>query len=153
MEDHRKQKNKEIMQRFNNRGEMYVTDIFRVLIFISILGSAIFIPYPFIQYLHLSNICQALVEDIQRQGMVDESTYVLFETLTASYNIDPEVEFDGNFQLLDSSLRVQMNEEFAVTLTDSVDVFVILPKFSERLKISVPISRTILGKGRYYWRD
>jgi hypothetical protein len=137
----------------SNEGSVYISDLFRILIFFSILVSAIFMPTPFIRYMHLSNICEVIVDSIQRHGVIDDSTYELLEKLSKLYNVNPEMTVSGNLQTYGSDIRVQLNDEFEVSLKDTVELFVILPKLSNRLSVELPIEKTILGRGRYYWRD
>lgn len=136
-----------------NSGSVYVSDLIKITIYLSIIFTFIFIPKPFIRYIQLTHMSEVIVDNVQRSGAVTESTNDLIDRLSNKYNMSPEVEFEGNFSEINGEKRIQLKEEFSITLTDKVKVFALLPNLSEKLTYYIDLKKEVVGIGHYYWRD
>jgi len=132
---------------------MYFNDLIKILIVLSLIFTFIFIPSPFIKYLQMTHIGEVLVETIQREGAITNEVDLLFDQLCEKYNINPSVEYHGDFNNVGEEKRIQLKEKFRVILKEKVKVFSFLPSLSNKMTYFVNLSKEIVGVSHYYWRE
>ncbi len=137
----------------NTAGSVYVSDLIKIAIYLSIIFTFIYIPAPFIQYIKLTHMGEAVLDHVQRNGAVTNGTASLVSQLSNKYNINPVIEYKGNFIEANGEKRIQLKEEFSIVLTDKVKVFTFLPNLSEKMTYYIDLRKEIVGVGHYYWRD
>ena len=132
---------------------MYINDLIKIIIILSLIFTFIYLPLPFIKYLKITHMGEVLVDNIQREGAITEEIRRISDTLASKYNISPTVEYEGNFIDVNGEDRIQLKERFNIVINEKVKVFSFLPNLSDKLTYYINLSKKIVGVSHYYWRE
>ena len=136
----------------DERGGLYISDLFKILIALSLILSFIYLPKPFIEYIKLTHMCEAITYKIETTGAVNTDIENLIQELKAAYNIDPVINIEGPFTNVAGERRIQLKSQFTVEVRSSVKLVIYRPTFTNSIEINLPLSKKMIGVGHVYWK-
>ena len=136
----------------DQQGGLYISDLFKIVIALSLIMSFIYLPKPFIQYIKLTHMCETIVHSIESNGAVNEHVESLIKQLKDAYNIEPIINIEGSFKDVHGERRIQLKNQFSVEISDTVKLVIYRPTFTNSIVINLPISKKMIGVGHVYWK-
>ena len=137
----------------DKKGSMYVEIlVFFLVVTVTVLTSINFYNV-IINYQHVTYMAKSLAKTIELEGSVTDTAYEKLEALNQNFNIEAEMEI-SDVKYFDSFEKtIQFRDPFTVTISDTFELEVLSPMFSDPVIINIPLQSTITGMSEVYWKE
>ncbi len=122
------------------RGEGYIDVCIIVLVFVMIMAFMLAAVPVFVAKIQLDNFADELVREAEIAGAIGSETTARAAVLTEKTGLHPTIKWSR-------SGRVQLNQEFTVTLTTTKDI-----GFGPFGSFPVELKACASGKSEVYWK-
>lgn len=124
----------------DNRGEGYIDVVVILLVALLVIALGMKVFPVFIAKNELNTFANELARVAEIEGRIGSATNIKANELKATTGLDPSVSWS-------TSGRVQLNEEFTVTVTQVVDI-----GFFEFGSFPITLTASSVGRSEVYWK-
>lgn len=136
----------------NDKGNDYVSEIFKFALIMALIISFVALPEPFVKKLNLNSMATSIARAVETTGEINTDIEQLIEDYKGETGLNPTIKWEGDFVNVGATQRIQIRERFSITLIDKVKIKIAEPSFSGPIEIIVPISKTVRGMSEVYWK-
>ena len=136
----------------NNKGNDYVSEIFKFALIMALIISFVALPGPFIKKLNLNSMATSITRAVETTGEINGDVEQMIEDYKSETGLNPTIKWEGDFINTGTSQKIQIRQRFSLTLTDIVIITIAEPSFTGPINIEIPISKTVKGMSEVYWK-
>lgn len=143
----------------DQRGDIFVSTILSVLVFVAIMVSFINLAGVFVTYQNLSYLTKNIARSVELAGGVDESVEAKIAIADRELRndfcdgLDSAASGDIISANYFSGSRIQLRDSFTVTCRCTYKVPIITPQLGlEPITIDIPLAVSIEGMSEVYWK-
>lgn len=135
------------------KGDAYYELIIKMLVFMTLIATAISFFSVFTVYLNLNYTCRRVVREIEISGQVTSETTSLFNQLKSNTNIGPGASMTVNASYFNAAQKkIQLRDTFDVTCATSYRFDIFTPLGSDSVGIDIPMKVRLTGMSEKYWK-
>lgn len=129
---------------------MMIEVLFQISIAMALIFCFVMLWQPFIRAINLDYMAKTIVRAIEANGRIDYNIYDLQAELEKELGVKPNVTYTADY--ISGTNKIQIRKKFKVKITDTVQIKLINPKFSNPVTVDIPITKELSGISQVFWK-